>query len=480
MSTSTPAARPAARAGRWSRRSDAPIGASRRRLRAPAARRRRHASAGPRRSRVRPGPSAGDQRQRPPRASGTSGGRPYAARRRVGSSASLAGDLVHDAATEDDDRPVAGQLDLLELGGVQQHRGARRGEVAQQLVDLLLGPDVDAARRVEAQQRPDARRRPSGRWSPSAGCRRTAGGPRTGLACRSGAARSRRRRVARSLRDVDRAPARSAAEKGRAMFSRTERCISSASARSAGTYTSPARIASAGWPNVTGPPSTSSSPAVGPARSGEHVEQLVLALPLERHDARAPRRPAARTRRRAVACRLAGRATTSRGRGRSLAATLAPVPRCGRVCRLARACLARASARRSAPRQPAVMSTTPTVSPSRSTVARSQTRGDLDEPVRDEDDRAVRPHAGCPTTSRTRSVRSAGSAAVISSSSRTSGSIGQRAREVDDAQRGQRQVAGHRRTGRGRGCPARCSQWRNGSTGVVGQSQVRRRCPGPG
>ena len=69
------------------------------------------------------------------------------------------------------------------------------------------------------------------------------------------------------------------------MFSRTERCISRASARSAATYTRPARIASAGWWNETGEPSTSSSPPLGRSEPGEDVEQLVLALALERDDA---------------------------------------------------------------------------------------------------------------------------------------------------------------------------------------------------
>ena len=72
---------------------------------------------------------------------------------------------------------------------------------------------------------------------------------------------------------------------GSAMFSRTDRCISRASARSAGTYTRPARIASAGWRNETGAPSTRSSPPSGRREPGEDVEQLVLALALEGDDA---------------------------------------------------------------------------------------------------------------------------------------------------------------------------------------------------
>ena len=81
----------------------------------------------------------------------------------VGSSATSARHLVDDAAAEDDDGAVADELDLLQLGGVEEHRGAGRGELAQQVVDLALGADVDAARRVEAEERRARRRRSSGR-----------------------------------------------------------------------------------------------------------------------------------------------------------------------------------------------------------------------------------------------------------------------------------------------------------------------------
>ena len=103
----------------------------------------------------------------------------------------------------------------------------------------------------------------------------------------------------RSPAEVDQAPAcASGAANGSAMFSRTERCISSASARSA------ADVHDAGADRVgrdagtsTGEPSTSSSPAARAIRAGEDVEQLVLALALERDDARAPRPDTGRTRR---------------------------------------------------------------------------------------------------------------------------------------------------------------------------------------
>ena len=70
--------------------------------------------------------------------------------------------LGDDATAEDDDDAVAGELDLLELRGIQEHGGASRGQVSEQLVDLLLRADVDAARRVEAEHRLDAAGYPPG------------------------------------------------------------------------------------------------------------------------------------------------------------------------------------------------------------------------------------------------------------------------------------------------------------------------------
>ena len=48
------------------------------------------------------------------------------------------GQLIDDLAAEDDHRPVARKLDLLQLRGVQQDRRATRRKVPQQLVDLAL------------------------------------------------------------------------------------------------------------------------------------------------------------------------------------------------------------------------------------------------------------------------------------------------------------------------------------------------------
>ena len=76
-----------------------------------------------------------------------------------------------------------------------------------------------------------------------------------------------------------------------------------------------------------------------------------------------------------------------------------------------------------------------------------------------------------PTTSSTRSVRFAGSAAVISSSMQDVGLDGQRAGEVDDPERGQRHAARARLDRSRSSRPSSSSQWRNGSIGV----SVRRR-----
>ena len=62
-------------------------------------------------------------------------------------------DLRHDIAAEDHDRPIADELDLLQLGGVEQDGRAGFRQVAKQHVDLLLGADVDATGRVEAEHR---------------------------------------------------------------------------------------------------------------------------------------------------------------------------------------------------------------------------------------------------------------------------------------------------------------------------------------
>ena len=94
----------------------------------------------------------------------------------------LDGDLGHDPPAEHDDRPVAGELDLLELRGVEEDRGPAGG----QLADAARRSAAWCRCRCRASGRSRAssgrRRPPSGRSSPSAGCRRT--GWRTSEAAR--------------------------------------------------------------------------------------------------------------------------------------------------------------------------------------------------------------------------------------------------------------------------------------------------------
>ena len=95
--------------------------------------------------------------------------------------------------------------------------------------------------------------------------------------------------------------------------------------------------------------------------------------------------------------------------------------------------------------------------------------GDLDNAVGSEEDRRSPPRRR-PITSRTRSVRSAGRAADISSSMRTSGSMARaRARSTirSEARGTRRAIADRSRSG----SPSSPSQCRNGSSGV----SVRRR-----
>ena len=77
------------------------------------------------------------------------------------------GDLVADQhaldrAVVEHEHAVAAADQLVVVGGIEDDRRAGIGELAQQLIDLLLGADVDAAGRVVEQD--DARRRPSAIW----------------------------------------------------------------------------------------------------------------------------------------------------------------------------------------------------------------------------------------------------------------------------------------------------------------------------
>ena len=73
-----------------------------------------------------------------------------------------ADELAHDRAVVQHEHAVAAADQLVIVGGVEEDRRAGVGEAAQQLVDLLLGADVDAARRIVEQD--DARAGASATW----------------------------------------------------------------------------------------------------------------------------------------------------------------------------------------------------------------------------------------------------------------------------------------------------------------------------
>ena len=60
-------------------------------------------------------------------------------------------ELADDHAGVEDQHAIAAADQLGVVGGVQEDRGPLVGEPAQQLVELLLGADVDAAGRIAEQ-----------------------------------------------------------------------------------------------------------------------------------------------------------------------------------------------------------------------------------------------------------------------------------------------------------------------------------------
>ena len=198
----------------------------------------------------------------------------------------LDGDLGDDPAAEDDDRAVAGELDLLELGGVEQDRRARRRRA--RAAAGRSGAWCRCRCRGSGRSRAASarRRRPSGRSSPSAGCRRTAAGPRLRRGCRSAAGRWRRptRRRSSGASIGPQRPQRGG-ERQRDVLA--DRALHQQRLGAVGRHVDEAGADRVGRDGGRRPavPSTSSSPPLGPVRAGEDVEQLVLALALERDDA---------------------------------------------------------------------------------------------------------------------------------------------------------------------------------------------------
>ena len=265
---------------------------------------------------------------------------------------------------------------------------------------------------------------------------------------------------------VDRRPRTPPAPRnGSAMFSRTDCCISSASARSPGTSVSPAAMASAGCANSRGlpvdldrrrgraagtPPAPRKArpapappaprpPAPRPAcRSKDTSVELV---PVAQAPDRQPRR----------AARGAGRRAPRRGRRRCATAPSIISTICSSI--------------------PGTIGTDPhrhPVAQHRRAVADLR---DLGEAVRDVDDRPVpRPPAPAPPGSRSHEVRRQGRRHLVQQQHIRLDR--QRPRKIEDAQRGQRQVPRSRPPAAGPGRPSSSTQSRTASTGVLAQPQV--------
>ena len=200
------------------------------------------------------------------------------------------------------------------------------------------------------------------------------------------------------------------------MFSRTERCISSASARSAATKTTPCRIASAGWPKLTGLPSRSMEPPAGRSAPDRMSNSSSWPCPSR---ATTPRTsPAWRSK---VASRSRRPPLSSLALIRGVCSERLAVAAVDAAAWPSPAAASPSMSSTIFDSEPAVTSTTPTVSPFRSTVARSQTAAISMR--RWEMKMTDRSGPCCFTDWSTRSERFAGRAAVISSRSRTSGSM---------------------------------------------------------
>ena len=222
--------------------------------------------------------------------------------------------LGRDPALAHDEHAVAEVRDLLGLARVEEERLALAEQLDHQLVDVVLGADVDAARDVVEQQDVAARRAASGRSAPSAGCRRRACPP---------PARDGRRRADLEALDDPRAErrlgraaastpaARRAARIASVRLSRTDIGSSSPSVlRSSGTSAmpmpAPDRVGRLAGSACARPP-TAISPPRRLARAEQRHEEVALALPGQTADAQDLAAAQRRTRRRRTPRRRAGR-----------------------------------------------------------------------------------------------------------------------------------------------------------------------------
>ena len=200
------------------------------------------------------------------------GGRPVLmAWSRPWSSISPAGGLDGEAAPVEDEDAIGEADDLGQLGRTEEDRPAAVGEFADQPVDLALGADVDAARRVVEQEHGRARPRATCRRRPSAGCRPTAArrwrpGP---------SVRMRRPSIWRGARGPHRARGPATAggaagrrrRRGRCSPRRSRSSIRPWLRRSAGTRLMPRRAAAVGEAGGAGPSAIRDGPAGRPCGS---------------------------------------------------------------------------------------------------------------------------------------------------------------------------------------------------------------------
>src|SRR5258708_1038433 len=191
---------------------------------------------------------------------------------------------VDHAAAEDYESAVADQPDFLQFGGVEEHRGTLRGELAEERVDLLLRPNVDPAGRVEAKHGVCPGGDPAGNGDLLLVTAREpldfALGARVDLQPSDGVVDADL-----FLARVERAPGARARAEGegdvfahRALHQERLRAV-------AGDIDEPGTDGVGGMTEPDLPPVHRHRPAGGPDRAREDAEQLVLALAFECDDA---------------------------------------------------------------------------------------------------------------------------------------------------------------------------------------------------
>ena len=192
--------------------------------------------------------------------------------------------LGHDPSAVEHGGAVAHQRDLAQLAREHHHRGALVGEVADQVVHLVLGADVDATGRVEQQHHAQTRCEPAGDRDLLLVAAGQASHLRRG-ACVDGQPADRLVDTCPLRPRVDRAPAGDAVEQ-RGGDVLADRALGEQRMEPVGGHEHDAladhveRMAGRDHLAVD-----RQLAALGAAVAGEDVEEVLLALALERHDA---------------------------------------------------------------------------------------------------------------------------------------------------------------------------------------------------